>query len=209
MNSFSSDDKKRILYYVVEQLNKIAKDRERINEDRMFCLVMMYKISAQHGDPFCHWITPDQEMRYYIQSLVLMISYLPEKTPEKMKIIEKAALLMVYYDEVNDDGDRQYFDQMKSNLSTNPVEFSSSEETFTNTVMSLVLQQRMIMNYFLSSLAQRGKQEYNKYVKPLTIIRIEGDMYIDGKLQNEEMREKAESKLKVNLSQIENRIKNE
>lgn len=44
-------------------------------------------------------------MRYYIQTLILAISLLPEKQPEKMKVIEKAALLSVYYGDINDDED--------------------------------------------------------------------------------------------------------
>lgn len=66
---------------------------------------MMYKISAQSGNYLCHWIKPDLEMRYYIQTLILAISLLPEKQPEKMKVIEKAALLSVYYGDINDDED--------------------------------------------------------------------------------------------------------
>lgn len=42
------------------------------------------------------------------------------------------------------------------------------------------------MNFFISSLKQKGNNEYKKYVKPLTIIRIEGELFLDARVQSVE-----------------------
>ena len=63
------------------------------------------------------------------------------------------------------------------------VEFQVSEITETNKMILKGLKQKLLVEDFISSLRTRSLEEYRREVKHLCLIDIQGDQWIDGKLQ--------------------------
>ena len=77
----------------------------------------------------------------------------------------------------------EWLDNLRETFVKNEtVQFFNMDKPVSNKMLLEALQQKMVINYFLATLSQKGDDEYRGFVKTLTMIDIEGWQYIEGKI---------------------------
>ena len=193
LSGVAPEDKPMIAFYIVERLDQIARNMTWPSADRLYAVDSLKAMGLGPGELESGGSTtidwgfgrPTPGLRSYIKDKLARIANLPKTDSSDVSERARNSLEDMVFAQGRPAARSALEQQLRAfqDLQEFPGEFSERKVVETNKIIQQALSTKLVVTEFLCAARKKCQHEYDGVIKPMCLIEIRGEQYVDGVLQ--------------------------